>query len=216
MKKHKPPLVLKAIDGLVKRVGSLQAAIHDVNKQVARHAFVYGDANIVKIALDKYMAVNGTVRVNAIAYWFKHVAGINVNFNEKQGSFTAKFANNEYTSDLGIAFTYEKEHLNAVKDERFSYWLIAPKDVKELKALDNVSKVTAGVEAQYARGLVLGTITEEEVLKHLEGMMARIQTAKSSKATKEWINKFMAQASGPVVEEELTETEMAIRELELV
>ena len=192
-RKQSTESINKQLKLVLKTAGTLQENIHKLAVSTAIHGYIYSDANIVANVLNALSEVNGSVRVNAISYWFKHVGGFAVNQDGKTGHFAVKLCNDTFESEIGIKFTFDKVHVATLKDERYRFWKIAPKDFKELKAVEDVSKITVGVEAQYARGLVLGTISEDDVIAHLEGMMDRIKQAKASKATKEWIAKFQAQ-----------------------
>ena len=149
------------------------------------------------------MEVNGTVRVNALSYWFKNVAGFSPVYDEKTSAFTCKFPESNAVSEIeGIKFSYDPAHAAIIKDNRYTFWKVAPKDTKALTIFDDIKKVTAGIESQFARGLELGTVTEEEVQEHISKLMERVQEARASKATKEWVKKFQAQSH---VEPEPTE-----------
>ena len=199
----------------IKATGTLQAAIQKTMIKIAIHGYLFKDANIVATSLDSFMEVNGSIRVNAMAYWFNNIGGFRAIYNEKTGSFTCKFANNEYPSEIeGFPpFTYDAAHVALLKVGEYSFWRIAPKDVKALTIFDDVKKVTAGIESQFARALLLGTITPEQIQEHIDGLMERVNVAKASKSTKEWVKKFIEQHSShePAIEE-VDEVDAAIFE----
>ena len=199
----------------IKSAGTLQAAIQKTMIKIAIHGYIFKDANIVATSLNSLMEVNGSVRVNAIAYWFNNIAGFKAVYNEKTAAFSCKFAESDTTSEVeGFPpFTYDAAHVALLKVEKYSFWKVAPKDVKALTIFDDVKKVTAGIESQFARALLLGTITPEQIQEHIDGLMERVNVAKASKSTKEWVKKFQEQHSPyePAIEE-VDEVDAAIFE----
>jgi hypothetical protein len=204
--------VLKALSEAVKTIGTIQEGVHSVLLESSRHMMIFGDTSIVAKVLNGLNEVKGFARVEACAYWFKHIAGVNPKFSDKIGKWeVGARAFEEYQSSLGVKFTYDKHHLSACKLPANRFWLIGGVEAKPLKPLDDITKSTTGVEAVLARALLVGTITQDEVVAHLSTMLARIEAAKYSKSTKAWISLYHAQNQIEVepTSEEREEAELA-------
>jgi hypothetical protein len=198
--------ILSSVNELIGQMVTIQDFTHKkVMLEAARYVFIYKDATIVEKVLNNITGVKGSFRVESLAYWFQHIAGISVEYNEKKGWHSAHLAKDEYPSNHGIPFTYDKDHLDHCRNPKNRFWEIAPIQIKELKAPD-LEKVTTSAEIQLARGLAIGVLSEQEVLEHLEGMLKRVKDAVNSKAVKKWTGEYFSQhGSTDSVESEIAE-----------
>ena len=186
--------LLKSIDKYDRLFGTMQEKLHkNVLLEVTRYVFIYKDTSPVQKLFDTFEKHKG-VRIESIAYWFQHVAGIAFEHNEKKGFHGFHLAKDEYQSDLKIAFSYDKIHLDECRKIENRYWKVAPVLVKPLKAPE-LDKATASAETQLARGLAIGVLTQEEVETHILEMLDRVRDAVNSKAVKKWTADYFLQNS---------------------
>lgn len=210
--------VLSLLSNAIKTIGTIQETVHGVLLAASRHMMIYSDTSIIAKVLNGLEEVKGFARVESCAHWFAQIAGVKATFSAKNGKWeVGSRAFDDYQSSKNVPFTYDKHHLAHCKLPANRFWLIFSKEEKALKPLEDVTKATAGVEAQFARALILGTITEDEIIKHLETMLARIEIAKYSKSTKTWLSIYHAQNPTAPTAEESEEAELAnLLELERV
>lgn len=199
--------ILAALQERVKDITTLQESIHKtVLLETARYVFIYKDCTIVETVLKALTEQKG-FRVEAAAYWFRDIAGIPCDYSDSKGWNGAHLAKDEYRSNNGIDFTYDKSHLDSCRKESLRFWKIAPVQIKELKLAD-LEKTTSSAEIQLARLLSVGALSEDEVASYLSGMMDRVKDALNSKSVKKWTGEYHAQkkaATTTDVETELME-----------
>jgi hypothetical protein len=201
------------ISQLVKSIQTGQESLHKtVLLPAALHAFKFRDPAPLRNLLNALLKVKGSVRVESIAYWVSHVAGIRATYDEKANQFNLKFAVKKgaeplYQSDLGIEFTYDKDHAESLRNKTFRYWSIAPVKIQVLK-LPEIDKATLSSEKALARALLAGAIDEEQLIAHIAGMVERVKKLSIDSKTKEWVSEYIAQQSpqAPTVTE-VTELE---------
>lgn len=178
---------------VLKSIGTQQDQLHKVAVVTSIYALNWKDTSGIIKLLDGLYQYKTSTRIEALVYWFKHVAGMNVK-QKDDGSFEVKFAKDTFESDVNVNFTYDVNHMASIRDTRLAFYAIAPVKVVELKLCD-ITKVTQSAEIQLARALAAGSITDEQVLEQLQGMMTRIQERKLSKTTKDWLSKYNAQVA---------------------
>ena len=122
--------------------------------------------------------------------------------------------NNEYASEQGVTFTYDKVHVATLKEEKFRFWKVAPVQIKELKLATDLDKVTASAEIQLARSFAAGQIDQASIAAHVASMTARIVQLANSGKTKEWLNDFYTQHPEQKPAVEMDEVEKEIAQLE--
>ena len=199
--------IMSALHDRVKEITTLQESIHKtVLFETARYVFIYKDCTIVEKVLNALTEQKG-FRVEAAAYWLKDIAGIPCDYNDTKKWHGAHLARDEYKSNNGIEFTYDKVHLDWCRKESYRFWKIAPVTIKELKLAD-LEKTTSSAEIQLARLLSVGALSEQEVVSYLSGMMDRVKDALNSKSVKKWTSEYIAQSKQEPseIEAELQET----------
>jgi hypothetical protein len=195
--------ILDNVNNLIGQMVTVQDFTHkSVLLEAARYVFIYKDTTIIEKVLNNITGVKGSFRVETLAYWFQHVAGISIEYNEKLGWHKSHLAKDSYPSNHGVPFTYDKAHLVYCKSEALRFWKIAPVTIKELK-IGELEKMTSSAEIQLARGISVGVLTEEEVQNYLSDMFKRVQEAINSKAVKKWTGEYFAQQ--PKVKDEVEE-----------
>jgi len=196
----------------VNAVQTIQASVHQVLVMGSIYAYKYNNADVIPLILNNLTGVRGSFRVESVAYWFKHIAGINPTFNEKLDKYTAKFTKaGEYTSNHDVPFTFDKHHVALLKVEANRFWKIAPVTIKELKLQDDIEKATASAEIQLARSYAAGHINQAALMLHISKMTQRIITLAETGKTKEWLEEFYTQHPDqrPVLEVDPIEKELA-------
>lgn len=199
--------ILDNVNNMIGQMVTVQDFTHKaVLLETARYVFIYKDTTIVEKVLNNITGVKGSFRVETLAYWFQHIAGISIEYNEKLGWHKSHLAKDEYISNHGIPFTYDKEHLTYCRSEALRFWKIAPVVIKELK-VGELEKMTSSAEIQLARGISVGALTEEEVQAYLADMFKRVQEAMNSKSVKKWTGDYFAQQPKDIdpVESEIQE-----------
>jgi hypothetical protein len=220
--------ILKSLESSINFIGTFQDNFHSkVLIPSTLYTFRYKNCDLIDTILNSLMTVKGTVRYEAVAYWYKHIAGFNTKYSTQLKGYITVLAHKNkqlplYASEVllhsePIKFTYDVKHLDICKRVEFRYWKIAPVIHKELKVPTDVTKVTAGVEIQLARALAMHAMTESEITNHLSTMVARIIQQSNSVKTKEWVTLYNAQkAPSDVVEyTDLTDVEEALAIVEL-
>jgi hypothetical protein len=205
------------LNEIVKSIGTIQGQVHQVVVMGSIYAYKYNDADIISTILNNLSSVRGSFRVESVAYWFKHIAGLNPTFNEKLDKYTTKFCKAaEYASAHGVTFTFDKVHVAILKDEKYRFWKIAPVTIKELKLQDDIEKATASAEIQLARSYAAGHINQAALILHISKMTQRIISLAETGKTKEWLEEFYTQhpSEKPVVEVDAIEAELKAEELE--
>ena len=197
--------ILSELNKFVKVVGSIQETLHQrVLVKTVYYSWKYKSFGLAEKVLNTLVGVKGSYRVESVAYWFEHVAGIAFDYSDNKGFHRLRFARDAYKSSQNIEFTYDAAHMTFVKSESLRFWKIAPVVIKPLKAPE-LEKVTTSAEIQLARGLAIGLLTENEIEEHILGMMERVKEALNSKSVKKWTGDYLAQLN-PVeeVEEEVS------------
>jgi hypothetical protein len=197
---------------VVAQIGTIQSNVHSVLVMGSIYAYKNNDADVASLILKNLTGVRGSFRVESVAYWFKHVAGLNCTYNEKKEVWTSKFnKSGEYMSDQGVQFTYDKAHVATLKQDKLRFWVIAPKQNMNLKLPTDLEMVTKSAEIQLARGIAGGSLTPESIKVHLDTMMNRIRALADTGKTKEWLEEFYTQHPDqkPVVEIDPVEKELA-------
>lgn len=190
---------LKAIQqatlNIVKKIGTIQDSVHELLVHSTLYAFKYkGEgADVIAKILNSLTSVRGSFRVESVAYWYKHVAGIDCLYNKSKDRFECSYAKDTYVSDLGVSFTYDKEHLALCKLDANRFWKVAPVVIKELKMPGDVEKATQSAEIMLARALAGGSLSEEEIKAHLINMMDRVKQLSTNGKTKEWLDSYYLQ-----------------------
>jgi len=210
-------LILTKLNEAIKQVTTVQGNVHNVLIASSIYAYKYNDATIVDKIMSNLHGVRGSFRLESVAYWFKHIAGLNTSFSEKTSTWSTKFnKQNEYASEQGVVFTYDKVHVAILKEEKFRFWKVAPIQIKELKLATDLDKVTASAEIQLARSFAAGQIDQASIAAHVASMTARIVQLANSGKTKEWLNEFYTQhpEQKPVLEMDEIEKEIAQLEQE--
>lgn len=185
--------ILKSVNEVVGQMVTIQDMTHKmVMLEGARYVFIYKDTTIVEKILNNITGVKGSFRVETLAYWFQHIAGVSVEYNEKRGWHSSHLAKDEYQSNHSVPFTYDKDHLDHCRNPKNRFWEIAPVQIKELKAPD-LEKVTSSAEIQLARGLAIGALSDDEIQAHIDGMMERVKQAINSKSVRKWTGEYFAQ-----------------------
>jgi hypothetical protein len=205
-------VIITALNDAVKTIGTVQDSVHKLVVMGSIYSFKYNDADIVSTILNNLTGVRGSFRVESVAYWFKHIAGLNPTFNTKLDKYTTRFnKDGGYASNHGVAFTFDKAHVATLKLDKFRFWVIAPVAIKELKLQDDLEKATASAEIQIARAYAAGHINESELILHISKMTQRIKSLAESGKTKEWLDEFYTQhpSEKPVVEVDAIEAELA-------
>lgn len=196
--------ILAAIHNHVKQYATLQEAMHqNVLVPIALYTFKYKSCHLVDELLNGLLTVKGGVRVEAVAYWFQHVAGIYPEYSKKLQGYTSILAHKNkqqplYQSEVlnngsPIKFTYDVEHLNICKKPKFRFWAIAPVEVKELKVRTELDKITKGVEVEMARALATSGISQDALKAHIDAMFNRVNNLAGSSKIKLWVAEFAAQ-----------------------
>jgi hypothetical protein len=197
---------------VVTQIGTIQGNVHQILVMASIHAYKSESADIAGLVLKNLTGVRGSFRVESVAYWFKHVAGLNCTYNEKKEVWTSKFnKSGEYMSDQGVQFTYDKAHVATLKQDKLRFWVIAPKQNMNLKLPTDLEMVTKSAEIQLARGIAGGSLTPESIKVHLDTKMNRIRALADTGKTKEWLEEFYTQHPDqkPVVEIDPVEKELA-------
>ena len=209
--------ITKELESVIKSVNTIQGSVHKVILMTSIYAYKYNDANIVNTILNSLTGVKGSFRVESVAYWFKHIAGLNASFDKKLDKWTCKFCKNgEYKSEWNVPFTFDKNHVAQLKLDNLRFWKVAPVAIKELKLQDDIEKVTASAEIQLARSFAAGHITQEALALHLQGMIARVVNLSNNGKTKDWLEEFYTQHPDqrPVLTLDPIEVELAQLEAE--
>lgn len=185
--------ILDNVHTMIGQMVTIQDFTHkSIVLEAARYVFIYKDCTIVEKVLNNITGVKGSFRVETLAYWFQHVAGIHVEYNEKLGWHKSHLVKDEYPSNHGVPFTYDKAHLVYCKSETLRFWKIAPVVIKELK-IGELEKMTSSAEIQLARGIAVGVLTPDEVQAYLADMFKRVEEAMNSKAVRKWTGEYFAQ-----------------------
>lgn len=192
----------------------------------ALYTFKYKSLDVVDRILNEYNSLSGTVRVEAIAYWFKHVAGFNSEYSSKLKAYVTTLAKRSkgepaYTSEVmvngkPILFTYDKAHLDICKRQELYYWNIAPVVIKELKVRSDLPKITQGIEVELARALATASLTPEAIAAHFATIVQRIEQLSKSNKTAVWVAEFNSQHADKEDKEETAYPEITEVEQHLI
>lgn len=197
---------------IVNSIQTVQGLVHQVAVMASIYAYKYNDADAISTVLNNLTGVRGSFRVESVAYWFKHIAGLNPTFTEKTDRWATKFnKNGDYISDQGVTFTFDKVHVAVLKQDKYKFWVIAPKQNMNLKLPTDLEIVTKSAEIQLARAIAAGSITDAAIKLHIAKMFDRIQALAETGKTKEWLEEFYLQHPDqkPVAEMDAFETELA-------
>jgi hypothetical protein len=208
-------LILTKLNEAIGAINTIQGSVHNVLVMSSCYAFKYNDTSIIIKVLSNLTNVRGSFRVESVAYWFKHIAGLNASFNEKKNEWACKFnKSGEYASDQDVAFTYDKAHIALLKQDKFKFWVIAPKQIMNLKLNTELEKITGSAEIMLARAVAAGKLSDADISLHLANMLQRIQQIASTGKTKEWLEEYYLQHPDqkPVVE--LSDADKELAELE--
>jgi hypothetical protein len=214
-KEAEKALIMTALNEALGIIGTVQGSVHKVVVLTSIYAFKHNDASIVNKVLGSLTNVRGSFRVESVAYWFKHVAGLNATFSEKKNEWTCKFnKSGDYESEQGIKFTYDKVHVATLKEEKYKFWVIAPKQNMNLKLNTELDKITGSAEVMLARAVAAGKLSDAEISLHLANMLSRVKTLANSGKTKEWLDSFYLQHPDQKPAVELSEADKELAELE--
>lgn len=187
--------ITKKLASVVKSVLTIQGSVHELLIDTTLYTFKYKGEGVDLVAkvLNGLTGVRGSFRVESVAYWYKHIAGVDCVYNKAKDRFECSLAKDTYISDLGVAFTYDRIHLALCKLEANHFWKVAPVVIKELKMPGDVEKATQSAEIMLARALAGGSLSEEEIKAHLVNMMDRVKQISSNGKTKEWLEAYYLQ-----------------------
>lgn len=151
--------------------------------------------------LNSLTKLKGFARVESVAYYLTHVAGLHASFNKDKNLYTIKFCvsdkakkdNSIIKSDLGVNFTYDKKHLELCKLKTNRFWLIAPVKIVELKVQDDLDLLFKGLINNAAKSIEAGTLSIDDIDKYTKGLIERIKSAQGTKRVKEFVEKFNKQ-----------------------
>jgi hypothetical protein len=207
--------ILANLKKVIKQVNTIQGNVHNVLLESCLYAYKYKDATIVEKIMSNLHSVRGSFRIESVAYWYKQIAGLNVSFKEKTNTWACKFAKkDDYLSEQGISFTFDKAHFNLLKEDKYRFWKIAPVAIKELKIATDLEKITSSAEIQLARSFAAGLIDEAAIEAHVTEMLKRVKSLSGSKKTKEWLEEFYTQHPDQKPVESIDPTEAELEQLE--
>lgn len=186
--------ILDDLSKAVKAIGTVQQGIHELIIRASVFSFLHKDKGneLTSKVLNTLVGVKGSFRVESVAYWFTHIAGIEASYSKDKG-YSCKLAKDRYLSEKGVSFTYNREHVISIKKEEYKFWKIAPIEIKDLKLPSDIDKTTTSSEVMLARALAGGSIGEQEIKEHLAKMFDRVKQLATSGKTKEWLEDFYLQ-----------------------
>ena len=171
-----------------------QAAAHNVILAASIYAFKHNDCSVIDYVLNSMTSVRGSFRVESVAYWLKHIAGLPSLFSEKTEKWQTKMnKHGDYASDHGVEFTYDPKHVVTLKLEKFRFWVIAPKQNMNLKLNVELEKITNSAEIMIARAVAAGKLTDVEISLHVANMLKRIKDFAATGKTQEWLDAYYLQ-----------------------
>lgn len=205
--------LFSSLNKLLVQIGTAQQQAHDLAIQATCFLFKNRDKlSVLEKMLNSMDNVQGSFRVDSLAYWFTEVAGFKCDVHNNRWVVTR----NREPSQHGVQFTYDKHQLNDYcKKDNLRFWIIAPVVKKPLKPIEDVSKATQSAEIVLARGLASGTLDEETIQMHLANMFKRVQVLADSGKVREWTDKFWLENPEykPVNPDEELKEELIIEEL---
>jgi hypothetical protein len=178
-----------------KKFTTIQETVHSILIDSVIHTYKYKGDEAVLMVLDSITHLKGFARVEAVAYWYKHISGLEPSYDEKSETWSVKFSKlSESKAFKEVRFTFNADHLNTFcKADKYRFYKIAPVEVKELKLPDDLSKIVLGAEIQMARALVAGTVTLEEVQQACLDMFEKVKSLENDKKVKDWVSNYLAQ-----------------------
>lgn len=193
----KQEAVIQAMEKLnvvLGQIGTVQGNVHDLLIYSTWLVFKWKEeVGVIEKILNNITGHKGSFRVESLAYWYKHIAGISTKYDEKQGRYTCKLARDSYISEQGVVFTYDKTHLSQCKLEKHRFWKIAPVQIKELKLPTEVAKATSSAEIQLARMVAAAKMDPETLAKHISSMADRVMRLSQDPKIKEWVGEYFDQ-----------------------
>lgn len=187
-------LILKEVSKMVKLTESLRERLHSrILIPSLIHAWKYKDSTVISKVLNGLMTVKDSVRVESLAFWYQHVAGMKVDLDGQ--TFSCRFPKNKASSEItGKPFTFDAEHLSICKDEKYRYWRVAPVAVKLLSIETNIDKFFDSIEKNTAKALLTGTFTQEQITQYLtDKFMKNAKAYTANEKVKEWVEDYSAQ-----------------------
>lgn len=172
---------LKAV---VKAMDSLQDRIHGLCVYSAVQWLKHDNVDTARALVESINPYGGSVRVQAIAYWFTEAVGLSVTIDDKKKSITIK---------KNKSFDWEQESqkiLDFGKDNPF--YKFAPRE----KALNTPKISLEGTAVTMARGLLTGDISPEDIKKAIGELHQLVEMKTRDSKVKSWVDTYKEQNEG--------------------
>ena len=170
----------REVKATVIMAGKIQEKLHNLAVAASIQWLKHQNTDWAVYLIEQLNPVSGTVRSQALAYWFTNAVGLYVEI-DKNGIVKAKkntkFDWSRETDDI-LGFGRSNPYYNLAPQEKP---LSAPK-----LPIDSFAVVAA-------RALLTGEVTEEDLQKEIGRLMDEIQKRTKDKKVTDWVEKYQAQ-----------------------
>lgn len=177
--------IIKKLDEFNNKVSTIQEFLHsEVLIPAVCHAFMFKDCTIAATVLNSIMQKSvKTIRVESVQYWLSEFAGFKVTLDKEVYHCAMNYMGVSKAETLHT-FTYDKDHLNLLKNPLYRYWKVAPVEVKILKAPE-IASATETYEKSLAKAILLGADMETIQLE-INSILTNAMKYTKDKKVQEW------------------------------